>query len=294
ATSTKDTVAQTAISGIRQVNQTAISGINTVAQKAILKIKTANQTAIAEINIATPTSIAEINTATQAALSEINIANQTAIAEINTATPLAMSAVNPASAAANQTVSNLLPSPTGLTATGISSSKIILNWNAPSDTGKLVTGYKIERSNNGGTSWFTVKSNTGSTVTSYVDTQLIQNTTYTYRVSAIYQVGTSMPSNTASASTSIIAKLTVTSQFTTGQTLTGMYCELHNSNGQLVATGFTPCSFDLQGGSQYTIGMGSFGNDTFNYWLDTGSSVNPRTISLSSNAYLTAVYKNTS
>ncbi|NHH98264.1 hypothetical protein DYY66_1454 [Candidatus Nitrosotalea sp. FS] len=158
----------------------------------------------------------------------------------------------------------------------------------------LVVGYKIERSSNGATSWLTIKANTGNTATSYEDTGLVQNTTYSYRVSAVYSVGTSPPSNTASASTNIIAKLTVKSQFTTGQTLTGMYCELRNSNGQIVATGFTPCSFDLQGGSQYTIGMGSFGNSIFDYWLDTGSSINPRTITLSSNTSLIAVYQNTS
>jgi len=92
--------------------------------------------------------------------------------------------------------------PTNLSTNTISSSQINLSWSAPSDNGgSAITGYKIERSLDGST-WNTIVSNTGSTTTTtYSDTGLSSSTAYTYRVSAINSVGTSSPSNTASATT---------------------------------------------------------------------------------------------
>src|SRR5438445_708177 len=92
--------------------------------------------------------------------------------------------------------------PTGLTATAVSSSQINLSWTAPTNNGgSAITGYKIERSTDGGTTWSTIVSNTGSTGTTYSDTGLVHSTTYTYRVSAINSAGTSSPSDTASDKT---------------------------------------------------------------------------------------------
>jgi len=98
----------------------------------------------------------------------------------------------------------LAPSqPTGLVATAASMSQINLSWTAPSDNGSSpVIGYKIERSTDGGSNWFTIVSNTGTSSTTYYDSGLSKNTTYWYRVSAINSDGgTSAPSNTASATT---------------------------------------------------------------------------------------------
>jgi len=82
--------------------------------------------------------------------------------------------------------------PTGLTATGISTSQINLSWVSPSNNGgSAITGYKIERSTDTGSTWSTIVPNTGSTATTYSDTGLVASTTYTYRVSAINSVGTS-------------------------------------------------------------------------------------------------------
>src|SRR5579872_4215163 len=93
--------------------------------------------------------------------------------------------------------------PTGLTATAVSSSQINLSWTAPSNNGgSAITGYKIERSNDTGTTWSTIAANTANTSTTYSDTGLTASTTYMYRVSAINSVGTSPPSSTASATTS--------------------------------------------------------------------------------------------
>jgi len=98
--------------------------------------------------------------------------------------------------------------PTSLTANLVTPSKINLNWIAPSDPGSLLlTGYKIERSTDGGNTWSTIVENTRNTSTTYTDTGLASGTTFTYRVSAINPIGTSSPSNTASATTSSIGML---------------------------------------------------------------------------------------
>src|SRR2546428_9813480 len=89
--------------------------------------------------------------------------------------------------------------PTNITPTSVSTSQIDLMWNAP--TNSSVSGYKIERSTDGGTTWSTIVSNTNSTTTMYFDSGLQQHSTYYYRVSAINQLGTSPSSDIVSATT---------------------------------------------------------------------------------------------
>src|SRR2546428_3325657 len=109
---------------------------------------------------------------------------------------------NEASASPSSPTATAPQPQTGLTATRFSSYKINQSWKAPSDNGgAAIKGYKIERSNDTGSTWNIIVSNTGKTATIYSDTGLQATTTYTYRVSAINSVGTSLPSNTASATT---------------------------------------------------------------------------------------------
>lgn len=92
--------------------------------------------------------------------------------------------------------------PQNLQAMVTSSSKIHLSWTTPANNGgSEITGYQIESSTDAGSTWSTMDENTGSTTTTYYDTELNPSTTYTYRVSAINGMGTSSPSNTATAST---------------------------------------------------------------------------------------------
>lgn len=113
------------------------------------------------------------------------------------------------SSTASATTFNVVPSPpTGLTATA-QLLKINLSWNVPSDNGGTpITGYMIERSTDGGNTWNTIVANTGSTGTTYSDTNVLPLTTYTYRVSAINDIGTGNPSNTASAATPSVGPIT--------------------------------------------------------------------------------------
>src|SRR3989454_717752 len=91
---------------------------------------------------------------------------------------------------------------TGLATPYVSSSQISISWFAPSNNGGApITGYKIESSTDGGTTWNIIVPNTGSTGTWYSNYHLLASTTYTYRVSAINSAGTGSPSSTVSATT---------------------------------------------------------------------------------------------
>ena len=92
--------------------------------------------------------------------------------------------------------------PTGLTATASGTTAINLSWSAPGSTGgSAITGYKIEVSSNGGSSWTNLVANTSNTTTTYAHTGLTAGTTRHYRVSAINANGTGVPSNVANATT---------------------------------------------------------------------------------------------
>jgi probable HAF family extracellular repeat protein len=87
--------------------------------------------------------------------------------------------------------------PTGLSATGTSSSSIRLSW---TDRATNETGYRVERRT--GTNAFAQVTWTGADATSFVDnTLLVPGTTYDYRVYAFNVAGSSTYSNIASAQT---------------------------------------------------------------------------------------------
>jgi subtilisin family serine protease len=88
--------------------------------------------------------------------------------------------------------------PTGLTATAASRSRINLSW---VDNSSNETGFKIERCTGAGCTNFAQIATVGANVTSYANTGLSRNTTYTYRVRANNSAGDSAYSNTASATT---------------------------------------------------------------------------------------------
>ncbi|MFQ5496311.1 MAG: fibronectin type III domain-containing protein [Nitrosopumilus sp.] len=105
--------------------------------------------------------------------------------------------------------------PIKLTASVVSSTQINLSWSPPVEDGNTpITGYKIEvkKDNNA----FTTLENLESNTTTFSHKNLITNSKYTYKVSAINNAGISDPSNEFSAtpkSTNIqispIGKLTI-------------------------------------------------------------------------------------
>ena len=92
--------------------------------------------------------------------------------------------------------------PTGLTANADGTAEIDLSWTAPSFFGgSPLTGYKIEVSPNGNSSWSNLVGNTGNTNITYSHTGLNPGTTRYYRVSAINSDGAGDASDPANATT---------------------------------------------------------------------------------------------
>ena len=104
---------------------------------------------------------------------------------------------------ASATTDAILPgAPLTLNATANGISRIDLSWSPPDfDGGAPITGYQIEVSSDGGTTWSVLRESTGSTVTSYAHQMLPPGATRQYRVSAINRVGVGPVSNVASATT---------------------------------------------------------------------------------------------
>ncbi len=90
--------------------------------------------------------------------------------------------------------------PTSLMATASGQTIINLRWAVPADNGgAAITGYRVEVSEDAGSTWMDLVANT--TATTYSHTGLPPETTRHYRVRAINAVGTGAASNVASATT---------------------------------------------------------------------------------------------
>jgi hypothetical protein len=100
------------------------------------------------------------------------------------------------SGTATVTVANIPAPPTNLTATAVSRTQVNLAWHESSGG---VTGFKIQRSSNGGSSW-TLIATIGNVLT-YSDTTVHRRTTYEYRVAAYNGAGTSNWSTVATVTT---------------------------------------------------------------------------------------------
>ncbi len=102
-----------------------------------------------------------------------------------------------ASSSSSTAATSAPPAPSGLTATGVSSSQINLTW---TNNATNQNGFTIQRSLDGTT--FTTIATVGAGITSYSVTGLSASTTYYFQVNAYNPVGTSAFSNMASGTTS--------------------------------------------------------------------------------------------
>lgn len=91
-----------------------------------------------------------------------------------------------------------------------------------------------------------------------------------------------------SVSSSSAPSLTVNTQDTTGATLTGYFVQLY-LNGLPISSGYTPATFTLVSGATYVVESDGYGSCVFDHWLDTGSTNNQRSVSITSDASLTSV-----
>ena len=128
----------------------------------------------------------------------------------------------------NSTVAPVAPgAPTSLTATANGGTQIDLAWTAPADNGgRVVEGYQIEYSDDGGTSWSVLVADTQSTGTMYSDTTLSGGDTRHYRVSAINSIGTGAASNSPPT-----GKPAITGTPEVKQTLTADVSGIVDANG---------------------------------------------------------------
>src|SRR5438552_1986825 len=127
---------------------------------------------------------------------------QTTKSKLGTDTAKSKNSTQPTKSSPGTDTAVPLP-PMGLATPFVSSSQISISWFAPSNNGgSPITGYKIERSTDDGTTWNVIVANTASTRTWYSNYHLLGSTTYTYLVYSINSIGTSSPSSTVSATTS--------------------------------------------------------------------------------------------
>jgi hypothetical protein len=105
------------------------------------------------------------------------------------------------SAWSNEAEMATLPAgPTGLGATAVNSRRVDLTW---ADHSGGETGFRVERRTDPGAAWVQTGL-TAANVTAYSDRQVVEETTYYYRVLAYNIGGDSAPSNTASATTPVL------------------------------------------------------------------------------------------
>ena len=88
--------------------------------------------------------------------------------------------------------------PTSLAANAISGSQVDLTWVLPAG---IITGFRVERSTDGGVTWPVNFLVINPTAIAYSDISVVGLTSYSYRVFAYNAAGDSLPSNTAAVTT---------------------------------------------------------------------------------------------
>ena len=161
--------------------------------------------------------------------------------------------------------------PTSLAATASGTTRINLSWTAPgSDGGSPITGYRIEESPDGNSSWTTLEADTTSTRTTYPHTGLSGGTTRHYRVSAINSNGAGAPSNVdgATTGTTVPDAPTVLTATASGTTRINLSWTAPGSDGGSPVTGYRIES-SPNGNSSWTVLVATTGGASTTH-SDTG------------------------
>ena len=161
--------------------------------------------------------------------------------------------------------------PTGLTATANGPEEIDLSWTAPSSIGgDAITGYKIEFSINGGTTWSDLVADTGATDTKHShSSNLSAGNTRHYRVSAINSGGASPASNVAFATTAA-ADVLVSNTGQNGDTAgTQSIGDQDKTHSQGFETGPNPAGYSLASVGVYVSDADLAAGETFTVHIYT-------------------------
>jgi hypothetical protein len=90
------------------------------------------------------------------------------------------------------------------------------------------------------------------------------------------------------ASASTASSLLIKSTDMSGNAIAGLLTTV-SSNGNVVASGYTPFEFNGTTGAQYTVAVSNYGGDLFNHW-ENGNNNPSRTLSLTQSMTITASY----
>ena len=103
----------------------------------------------------------------------------------------------------------------------------------------------------------------------------------------------SMMSSMDSTATSGSLQLTVDSENTLGNAVTGYSTALLSSSGSSLGTGFTPSTYTLSSGVSYEIEASSYGPCTFDEWSN-GATTDPTPITITSSTTIYAIFSGSS
>ncbi|MHB2036854.1 MAG: hypothetical protein ACYCPW_08975 [Nitrososphaerales archaeon] len=119
------------------------------------------------------------------------------------------------------------------------------------------------------------------------DPMMFSATSAAQSFTAVFNCGTSGSGGGGGGTAS---QVTVTSQDTSGVTISRYYTELYSSSGSVISTGFTPTTFSTTSGLSYSIQVDNYGSCSFAHWSD-GVSSDPRSFAATSTAQsFTAVF----
>ncbi|HEY5110962.1 MAG TPA: fibronectin type III domain-containing protein, partial [Acidimicrobiales bacterium] len=150
--------------------------------------------------------------------------------------------------------------PTGVAGTSNANAQSLVTWVAPANGGATITGYSLQYSSNGGTSWTNATSSAGGT--SYTVTGLTNGTAYTFEVAATNAAGTGSFSSASSSATPATVPNVPTSVAATS-----------NANGQSLVSWIDPVnSPPTNGGSTITTNSVRYSSNAGATWTTASTS----------------------